>query len=155
MDASPFTGGFQYPEDPDVWATPVGHGTVAASLVLPEVPYGPWVISPVLVGTFGAAGAPQVAVTTTATAVLQAFDPSITASTGDYWADVTLGTTTYQPLVLAPGATGTITLTIQPAAGSVGKTLAGSIYVDAANPNDVWSAGDEIATLPYAYTVGH
>jgi hypothetical protein len=155
MDASPFAGGFQYPEDPDVWAVPVGRGTVAALLVLPEIPYGPWLISPALMGPFGAAGAPQVPVTTTATAVMQAFDPSITASTGDYWTDMTLGTTTFQPLVLAPGATGTITLTIQPAAASVGTTVAGLIYVDAANPGDVWSAGDEIVALPYAYTVGH
>ena len=140
MDASPFTGGFQYPEDPDVWATPVGNGAVAAFLVLPEIPYGSWLISPALVGTFGAAGAPNV---------------PVTASTGDFWADVTLGTTTYQPLVLAPGATGTITLTIHPDAGSVGKSVAGSVYVDAANPSDSWSAGDEIVALPYAYTVGH
>jgi hypothetical protein len=154
MDAAPWAGGFQFPEDPDVWATSIGHGTIAAFLVLPEIPYGTWLVSPTLLGPYGAAGATTTPVTVTATALLQAFDSSITASTGDYFADVALGTETFQPLVLAPGATGTITLGIQPDAGSVGRTVSGSVYVDSVNSADVWSAGDEITSLPYEYTVG-
>ena len=152
MDAQ-LHGPFGLGEDPDVWALPVGNGTVAAFLELPEVPYGPWFISPVLVGNFGAAGAPSTSATTTATAVLQAFDTTITASTGDFWADQVLGTSVYQPLVLAPGATGTITLAIQPEATSVGRTVQGSIYVDTFNLSDPYASGDEVVALPYAYTV--
>ncbi len=154
MDAAPWEGGFQFPEDPNVWATPIGHNTIAAFLSLPEVPYGTWLLSPTLLGPYGAAGATTTPVTLTTTALLQAFDSSITASTGDYFADVTLGTATFQPLVLAPGATGTITLAIQPDASSVGKTVTGSVYVDSLNYLDVWTAGDEITSLPYTYTVG-
>ena len=141
-----------YTEDPDVWAIPVGNGALAAFVVLPEVPYGQWLVSPALIGAFGAAGAPTEQVTTTTTALLQPFDASITSSAGDYFADMANATTTFQPLVLAPGATGTITLTIKPDAASVGNTVRGSLYIDAANPGDYWAAGDEIAVLPYAYT---
>ncbi len=153
LDASPITDFGEYAEDPDVWGIPVGNGTVAAFAALPELPYGLWLINPATVGNFGAAGAPATAVTASTTAVLQGFDSSIAASTGDYWADSTLGTTTYAPLVLAPGATGTIALAIQPAANSVGQTVRGSIYLDTANANDPWATGDEVVALPYAYTV--
>jgi hypothetical protein len=45
---------------------------------------------------------------------MQPFDPAVAADSGNLWADVTLGTSTFNPLVLAPGASGTITLTIRP-----------------------------------------
>ncbi|MGD0526989.1 MAG: S8 family serine peptidase [Polyangiaceae bacterium] len=141
LDASPITDQGGYTEDPDVWGFPVGNGTVAAFAQLPELPYGLWLINPANVGNFGAAGAPATAITASTTVIVQAFDASITPSTGDYWADQALGTTTSQPLVLAPGATGTITLAIQPPAKSVGQTVRGSVYVDTVNPADVWATG--------------
>jgi ABC-type molybdate transport system permease subunit len=89
----------------------------------------------------------------TATASMQAFDPAVHASTGDYWADLVLGSSTYSPLVLAPGASGTITLTFTPDAMAVGQKVRGSIYVDTVNTSDPTATGDEVVALPYAYTV--
>jgi subtilase family protein/peptidase inhibitor I9 len=139
--------------DPDIWAIPVGKDTVAAYLQAPEVPFGWWYMEPALVGPFGAAGAPTEPVTTTVTVAMRAFDPSVTASSGDYWADVVEGTTTYQPLILAPGASGAITLLIKPSAESVGQSVQGTLYVDTENLADEYGTGDEVVGLPYAYTV--
>jgi Subtilase family/Peptidase inhibitor I9 len=150
MDAAPLAG------DPDLWASPVGRNTVAAYLQAPEIPFGWWFMEPAPVGPFGAAGAPTQPITTTVTVAMQAFDPSVTASSGDYWADVVEGTTTYLPLVLAPGASGAITLLIKPSAQSVGQSVQGTLYVDTQNPGNLEDAdgtGDEVVGLPYAYTV--
>jgi hypothetical protein len=53
--------------------------------------------------------------------------------------------------VLAPGESGTITVTITPDPTLVGKTVSGYIYIDTFNP--VVSTGDEVVQKPYAYTV--
>ena len=149
MDTGPNAGG-----SPDLFALPVGTDTVAAFLVAPEVPYASWFVSPSLIGPFTAAGAPTTPVTTTATALLQAFDPAVTSSAGDVWADVVNGTSTFQPLVLAPGASGQITVTVKPAASSVGRVVRGTLYVDTYNgATDPATMGDEVVALPYAYTV--
>jgi hypothetical protein len=147
MDTGPFTG------DPDLWAFPVGPNTVAAFLQVPEAPFGFWFMSPALIGPFGPAGAPQETVATTAIVAMQAFDPAVTASSGDFWADQVQGTATFQPLVLAPGASGTITLTIQPAVANVGQRVRGTLYIDTANASDPNASGDEVVALPYAYTI--
>jgi Subtilase family/Peptidase inhibitor I9 len=139
--------------DPILAGSPVGKGTLAASLSEPEVVFGPWYISPALIGPFGPSGAPTEAVTTTAVAAMQPFDATVSASSGDIWADLTLGTSTFQPLVLAPGATGTITLTITPSTTETGKTVNGVVYIDTFNEVDQYGVGDEVARLPYAYTV--
>ncbi|HWL85826.1 MAG TPA: hypothetical protein VNO21_08495, partial [Polyangiaceae bacterium] len=68
----------------------------------------------------------------------------------------TEGTATYNPIVLAPGATGTITLTMTPDPSQVGNTVKGVVYVDTLNAFDLnanYGAGDEVARLPYAYTI--
>ena len=148
MDALWATGG-----DPDVYARSIGNGTVAASVASPEVAYGYWVLSPSLVGPYGAAGASTAPITTTVNASMHAFDAAISADSGDLWADATLGTNTYNPLVLAPGASGTITLTITPDPTQVGQTVSGAVYVDTYNSSDAYGSGDEVVSLPYSYTV--
>jgi hypothetical protein len=111
MDVAWSVGG-----SPDLYGSQAGNNTVTATALSPEVTYGAWVLFPALVGPYGAAGATPEAVTTSVTASIQAFDSSISASSGDAWADLTLGTNTFNPLVLAPGASGPITVT--PHAGS-------------------------------------
>jgi ABC-type molybdate transport system permease subunit len=58
---------------------------------------------------------------------------------------------TYNPLVLGPGATGTINVTITPTAAQIGQVVRGVIYVDTFN--GTVQTGDEVVALPYAYTV--
>ena len=148
MDAAWSVGG-----GPDLLASTIGTDTVAASTFVPEVAFGAWVMSPALIGPFGAAGAPTEAVTTAVNAVIHPFDAAVAASSGDLWADLTLGTNTFAPLVLAPGASGTITLTITPDATQVGKTVSGTLYVDTYNGLDAQGSGDEVVSVPYGYTI--
>jgi hypothetical protein len=136
---------------PDIFAKTVTPGTVAATISEPEVPYSFWFVSPSLVGPYGPAGAPTEPLTTAAFIATHAFDPAASADSGDIWADVTLGTNTFKPLVLTPGQSGTINVTITPDASQIGKTVTGFIYVDTFNA--VVSTGDEVVRLPYSYTV--
>jgi hypothetical protein len=136
---------------PDVAARPVGPNTVAASLTEPEVPWGEWLMFPTLIGPYGSAGAPPTPVTTSVLVQLKAFDAAMSADSGDLWSDVTFGTNTYSPLVLAPGQSGTIHVTITPNPTQVGTTVRGFIYVDTFNPTV--QTGDEVVRIPYSYTI--
>jgi hypothetical protein len=136
---------------PDIFAKRIAPGTVVASLLEPEIPFGPWVVAPALIGPFGTAGAPTKPVAMSAFALMQPFDPAMSADSGDIWADLTLGSNTYNPLVLAPGEKGTISVTITPNVNDVGKTMTGYIYVDTFNANVL--SGDEVVRQPYSYTV--
>jgi hypothetical protein len=136
---------------PDLTARSIGPDAVAASLTMPEVPWGQWLLEPTLVGPFGPGGAPTTPVNTSVVAQLKAFDAAVTADSGDWWQDVTFGTMTFNPLVLGPGATGTINVTITPEASQIGQVVRGVIYVDTFN--GTVNTGDEVVALPYAYTV--
>jgi Subtilase family/Peptidase inhibitor I9 len=136
---------------PDIFAKKTSANTVVASLSEPEIPYGEWVMFPSLIGPYGSAGAPTKPVTMTALALMQPFDAAISADSGDIWADLTLGTNTFNPLVIASGEAGAITLTITPDPTEVGKTVTGYIYVDTFSPYA--ATGDEVVRLPYSYTV--
>jgi hypothetical protein len=117
----------------------------------PEIPYGAWIVAPSLIGPYGSAGAPTKSVTMTALALMQPFDAAVSADSGDIWADLTLGTNTFNALAVASGEAGKITLTITPDPTQVGKTITGYVYVDTFNPYA--ATGDEVVRLPYSYTV--
>jgi hypothetical protein len=136
---------------PDVFAKQIATDTVEASLSEPEIPYGAWISSPALIGPYGPAGAPTKPVTSTAYVVTQQWDDAVVADSGDIWADLVFGTNTFNPLVLASGEGGTITLTITPDKSQVGKTINGYVYVDTFNA--VVGTGDEVVRIPYRYTV--
>ncbi len=124
--------------------------TVVATLSKPEVPFGLWIEFPALVGPSGAGGAQPAPIATGALATMLPFDPAVTADSGDIWAAVVLGTNTYNPLVLAPGQSGTINVPIKPSA-PVGSVVSGFLYIDTFNPNV--QTGDEVVSIPYSYTV--
>ena len=86
-----------------------------------------------------------------AIAVANAFDSAITSSTGDAWALAVNASAPYTPLTLAPGQSGTITLTITPNAPK-GTVVSGFIAVDTFN--SATTSGDELINIPYSYTVG-
>jgi len=138
--------------NPDLWARPAGAGSVAASLIEPEIPWGPWLVVPSLVGPYPPDGAPtDVQVTTDALALMQPFDTTVTTDSGNVWADLVQGTNTFNPLVLAPGQSGTIKVTIKPDASLVGKTVSGFLYVDTFNTTVL--SGDEVVQIPYSFKV--
>ena len=150
-----------FPGDPDEEASSAGN---SASLDLNagggELQPGPWFLSPSEIGPYDPTkGAPTVTgVSDNFVAVTQAFDPTVNPSTGDLWA---LGagesSTGFAPVYLEPGQSATIPLTITPTA-SPGTQVSGSIDL-----NDVFQAnfatgfanlsGDELASIPFSYTV--
>jgi hypothetical protein len=140
-----------YTGSPDIFATRVTAEKAVATLVVPEVPYGPWQAVPALVGPYGPAGALSATVATSAEALMQPFDAAVASDAGDIWADVTLGTNTFNPLLLAAGESGSINVTITPNSAQVGKTVSGFLYIDTYNPNA--TTGDEVVRIPYSYTV--
>jgi hypothetical protein len=136
---------------PDAIDGAIAPDTVAALVAEPEVPYSFWVVSPSLIGPYGPGGAATEPVTTSAFALMQAFDTAVSADSGDLWVDLTLNTNTFNPLVLPPGESGTINVTITPNASEVGKTVRGFIYIDTFDFNVF--TGDETVRIPYGYTV--
>jgi hypothetical protein len=156
----PFPGG---PGSPDSEATSfldpfTSRYAAVASIAAPEVPPGFWVALPTEVAPFPGPAAPAI-VQLGAAATAQRFDAGVQPSTGNPVARL-LGQPTgpYTPLTLAPGQTGTITVTITPDA-SAGTAIQGFLYVDAVNANSstfgsITGSGDEVSAIPYAYTVG-
>ncbi len=139
---------------PDIYSHPIGPGpdTVAASISEPEVPWGEWGMAPSLIGPYGPGGAPSTRVATTVFLELAPFDAAVSSNYGDLWYDVTYGTATFTTgLVLAPGETGTINVTITPNPAQIGTKVRGGIYIDTFN--GVVQTGDEVVSLPYSYTI--
>jgi Subtilase family len=152
MDAYNDVGtGVGFTGSPDIWASPVAPDTIAAYLTVPEVPYSLWFSYPSLIGPYGPAGTPTEPVTTGAVVLMKAFDSAASADSGDLWADITLGTSTFNPLVLTSGQSGTINLTITPDPTQIGSTVSGYVYIDTFNPNV--TTGDEVVRIPYSYTI--
>jgi hypothetical protein len=143
--------------DPDVGST--AGSTAGASFTAPEISQGLWDIAPVEVGSWGSTGGPSETVTTSMSVTTAAFDPSVSSSTGDLWAASAGGfpaLETVEPVIVNPGQSATIPVTITPSAAP-GSTVSGTLYVDEANlllyeyffePN-----GNEVAAIPYSYTV--
>jgi hypothetical protein len=78
------------------------------------------------------------------------FDPAVASTPGDLW---TLGA--FSPVVIAPGQTATINVTITPV-GPSGTVVAGTLYVDDLVDNVPpygQTTGDELAAFPYRYTI--
>jgi hypothetical protein len=79
------------------------------------------------------------------------FDPAVSASSGDVWAQSVSATVPYTPLSLGPGQSGKITVTFTPKAAK-GTVVRGFLGVDTFNL--ATDAGDELVNIPYAYKVG-
>jgi hypothetical protein len=79
------------------------------------------------------------------------FDPAVSASSGDVWAQSVNVNAPHTPLSLGPGQTGTITLTFNPT-GPKGTVVRGFIGVDTFNLASF--GGDEMINIPYTYKVG-
>jgi len=165
--SAPVTFDLEYfPGDPDIapgvnsrWNASGGiHGNNAnVTLNEPEVSPGWWLLNPAEEGPFPSTGAPSVTASANLSAVTQAFDPSITSSTGDFWSfenDLSSG---FSPVYLAPGASTTITVTVAPT-GSPGR-VQGTLFVDDIALGTPYVSGlngsDELAAIPYSYTVSH
>jgi hypothetical protein len=155
FDIEPFAG------DPDLSpqvptpGTTSSFGPGSASLTFSEpsdeVTPGFWYLNPDEIGPYPPSGIPTDAASASMSAVTETFDPAVTSSTGNLW-DGSLSSFLY----LLPGQSGTIDVYVTPG-GSAHTLVQGTLYVDDitlgaytgyANPD-----GDEVAAIPYEYTV--
>lgn len=168
--SAPVTFDMEYfPGDPDIapginsrWQTSGGiHGNNASvTLNEPEISAGLWSLNPAEEGPFTSPnGAPAVTANANVSVVTQAFDPWITSTTGDFWAAVEgLSQTQFDPQWVAPGASTTITVSVAPN-GPPGTRVSGTLYVDDYSLASQFGLdlpnADELAAIPYSYTISH
>ena len=85
----------------------------------------------------------------------KAFDAAVQSETGDFWLASTNPATPFAPAIVNPGETVTIPVAITPS-GPAGTVVTGTLYVDDfmgdVAPN-VQETGNELAALPYEYTI--
>jgi hypothetical protein len=153
---SPFEGA------PDLTSAGSGPGTMctdneAVTYTPPggTVTAGEWAVQPAECGPYSTSAEYGTA-TLTVTAVTRTIDPAITSTTGDLWSIAANPLTTITPLIIARGQTATIDVTITPSA-SPGSLVSGDLFIDdLAGPLSPsgQATGDELAELPYKYTVG-
>jgi hypothetical protein len=129
-------------------------GTTSANPVVAvnghPVADGPWFVGASPIGPFSAPAPPATA-SFAGVAHMKLFDRAVTSSTGDLWLGTVDASASASPIVLGPGQSGTISLTITPTAPK-GSVVHGFVYVD--NFSSDTGAGDELVAFPYTYTVG-
>ena len=141
--------------DPDV-ASNQGLST-SASVSGSPLAAGEWSVLPSVAGPFGMTGATTEDTHTTMSATTQAFDPSISTPNGDLWWASVGGPILVSPVVVQPGQSAVIPVTITPQA-SVGSTVTGTLYLD---DDSLYLFGglapnaNTVAAFPYSYTVSN
>ena len=146
--------------DPDL-ASNTGT-TSTANFSSPTVAPGDWTVTPFLQGPTGANQAPSQPATASMTATHAAFDPAVTSTTGDLWLGSLDPNSLFTPVVVDPGQSATIPVTITPS-GSSGTVVSGTLYLSASSflpsavtfnelPNNA-PEGSDVAAFPYTYTV--
>jgi hypothetical protein len=122
----------------------------------PELSPGLWELSAAEVGPYPPGGAPKETVAAKVTALTQAFDTTVSSGVSDLWQ---VGLKFSRFYYLAPGQSTEIGVTITPTA-PVGTVVSGTLYVDDftlesfVGTKGVLIDSDEVAALPYSYTVG-
>ncbi len=160
--------------EPDVYASAVGNGATV-KVRADQVSPGVWEADAGQVGPFSGPSTPG-SVSLSASARCKLFDTTVDTPAGDFWE---LGVNSQSasakamhlpagfparhglvagkasaaapaPLVLAPGHTGRIMVTITPQ-GAHGKVVKGHLNVDSVD--SFLFGGNELAALPYTYTI--
>lgn len=145
------------PNNPDIQAVSSGRSATATHTA-PEVGSAQWIATPSPLGTVAANGATTTSATFQAIATGRAFDRDVTSNTGDVLlGSVNTHTPAVHPITLQPGQSATLTVHFAPH-DPVGSRHTGTLFVDIAQPYGPQGATtltEEIAALPYSYTVGH
>jgi hypothetical protein len=143
-----------YAGDPDL-ASSVGT-SAAASYSANPVTQGPWYLAPTTVGPFGATGATPENVNTALFATTLAFDPAISSPLGDLWQSAINPSVSFGAVIVNPGHTATIPVTITPS-GTTGSVVSGTLFVDDESLVDFGSLvpdAKQLAAFPYTYKIG-
>jgi hypothetical protein len=122
-----------------------------------QVAQGIWLLNPSQIGPYDTSGAPAATASATFKAVTQAFDRTVTSSTGDLFPVTSLSPKGFTPVAIMPGKSATITVSIKPTS-AVGSKVSGFVNVDDTFLADVLiglsdSSADELASIPYSYKV--
>jgi hypothetical protein len=133
--------------DPDLLGVSQGNDASALFTGPPELANGTWFVAPSLRGPFDAPASGSAVVGMAAR--MKAFDRDADSSTGDWWR-VLIDGTGYAPLQLAPGESGTITVTFTPQ-GTHGDRVKGVLYVDDFSQRVL--TGNEEMAFPYSYRI--
>jgi hypothetical protein len=155
FDWGPFQG------DPDLASHNPGAGPLCATTETASysppggtIGNGFWGAAPTECGPYPGP-APAGTVSSAMTVVAKQFDTSVTSSTGDVELASINPAATFTPVVINPGQSATIDVTITPS-GAAGTQVSGTLYVDdlltAIPPYDQFAV-DELAGLPYSYTI--
>jgi hypothetical protein len=147
--------------DPDLSSASSGPGPLCAdtesasySPMGGSLAAGVWSANPTECGPYSGP-APAGTVSTAMTALTKAFDPAVTSPTGDVWLESLNPASTFSPVVIQPGQSFTVPVTITPS-GPSGTQVSGHIYVDtflSGVPPYEQISGDELGAIPYAYTI--
>jgi hypothetical protein len=156
FDFSPFPG------DPDIASTgsspgPLCADTESASYTAAggTVTAGGWLSLPSECGPYPT-GAPAGTLNyVNMTAQTKQFDATVTSDTGDLWLQSTNPSAPFSPVIIKPGQSAIIDVTITPA-GAKNTKVQGVLYVDDfvnGVPPYGQFAGSELAGLPYSYMI--
>jgi hypothetical protein len=139
--------------DPDL-ASGQGLAVTATASGSPLTP-GDWSVLPSVVGPFTSTVATTEDTHTSMTATTPAFDPAITAATGDLWQLALGGPFTVTPVVVQPGHSAIIPVIIAPT-GPKGTKVSGVLYVDddsLALFGGLAPNANTVAAVPYSYQI--
>jgi hypothetical protein len=147
--------------DPDLASSSPGPGplcsTTATGSYSPtggRVSAGIWYAFPTECGPYPGP-APAGTVSSSMTVETKEFDSAVTSPTGDVWLVSINPAAAFSPVVVNPGETVTVDVTITPA-GASGTVVSGTLYVDnftADVPPYGQQTGNELAAIPYTYTI--
>ena len=151
--------------DPDLASSAAAPGTslcadsASVSYAPPDgrVTAGVWEAAPDECGPYPKDGAAAGTATITMRVRAKAFDAAMASSTGDFWETAVNPDQFYDPVLIYPGQTAVVDVTITPA-GPAGTLVTGRLFVDdLMNVYGVPPYGDvtadEVAAIPYQYRV--
>jgi hypothetical protein len=151
--------------DPDLASSDAASGTslcadsasVSYAPTDGRVTAGGWEAAPSECGPYAKGGAAAGTATITMRVRAKAFDHAMAPSTGDFWETAVNPDQFYVPVLIYPGQTAAVDVTITPS-GPAGTVVTGRLYVDdlmnvdGVPPySDV--TADEVAAIPYQYRV--
>jgi hypothetical protein len=140
--------------DPDIVSNIGTTATGSYTTPAGDLTNGFWFATPSEIGPYPGP-APTGTVSMSMSATIRAFDSTVTSSTGDIEPASINPSTTFSPIVINPGQSGTIDVTITPS-GSSGTEVSGTLFVDdflTNVPPYGQQGANELIGIPYSYTI--
>jgi hypothetical protein len=140
--------------DPDLVSSTGTNPSGAYTTPAGTLTNGFWFATPSEIGPYPN-GAAAGTVSMSMSATTEAFDSSVTSDTGDLELAATNPATTFSPVVINPGQSATVNVTITPS-GASGMVVRGTLFIDdflTNVPPFGQQGADELIGIPYAYTI--